>query len=564
MALNSTSCVIGDIETAAKNQATGAGVDLSAYQRYIFVFPDNSSCSFLGLGTVGGNPSRAWINGGRPWSTFTHELGHNLGLYHSHYLDCGATVIGSTCAVSEYGDRTDIMGTPSTGHFNAFQKERLGWLGYGASPPLMTVEAGGAYTLDGYAPAGTGPKALKILRSTDLTTGKNTWYYVEYRTAFGFDSNIASATDSNVFDGVSMRSGSETGGNSSYLLDMTPETTSWYDTALIAGNTYSDSSAGVTITTQWENDAKAAVDVSYSTAACAPANPQVAVSPAQSAWLAAGSPAAFAVTVTSKDAAACADTAFTLTSAVPGGWNGAYDNASLTLAPGASGSRTLTVTSPLAAADGFYNVTVTAANGGYTGSASATYVVSNGPANQPPVANSDSAATQSGASVAIAVLGNDSDPDGDALSVDSVAQGGGGTVTINADNSLTYAANAGYSGTDSFNYSITDGVGGGATAIVSVTVTAANQPPAAVNDGAKTRTGTPVTITVLANDSDPNSDPLSVQSATQGGKGAVKINPDKTVTYTPGANFKGSDSFSYTISDGKATASATVTVTKTK
>lgn len=470
MPLNSTSCVIGDISNAAIQAATNAGVNLTNYTRYVYVFPSTNACAFSGASMVGGNPSRVWINGGQSWRVYAHELGHSLGLYHSNALDCGATATGSTCTALEYGDKYDIMGTSTTAHFNAFQKERLGWLGYGVSPPLITVEAGGQYTLDGYATTGTGPKALKILRSSDLTTGKRTWYFVEYRKAFGFDSNLATATNSNVYHGTLMHSGSESTGNSSYILDMTPETSNWSDPALVADKSFSDSNAGVTITTLWENGAQASVDVNFGAATCAPANPQVAVSPSQGPWVPAGTPVAFTVTVANKDSAACANASFTLTSVVPGGWSGTYDSASLTLAPGASGSRILTVTSSLSATDGFYNITTTAAKGGYTGSASATYVVSNGAAtNQPPVANSDNA---------------------------------------------------------------------------------------------KTRAGTPVMITVLANDSDPNNDPLSVLSATQGGKGSVKINSDNTVTYTPGNNFKGSDSFTYTISDGKASSSATVTVSK--
>jgi hypothetical protein len=65
-------------------------------------------------------------------------MGHNLGLYHSHSYDCGATVLGTSCTSSDYGDTLDIMGS-SSGRFNAFQKERLGWLNYGSSPPLYTV-----------------------------------------------------------------------------------------------------------------------------------------------------------------------------------------------------------------------------------------------------------------------------------------------------------------------------------------------------------------------------------------------------------------------------------------
>jgi len=200
----------------------------------------------------------------------------------------------------------------------------------------------------------------------------------------------------------------------------------------------------------------------------------------------------------------------------------------------------------------------------YAGSTTATYVVSNPAANQPPVANNDSAATQSGKSVIIPVLANDTDPDGDALKVASATQGGGGTVVVNADNTLTYTAAATFSGTDSFSYSASDGRGGSDNAVVTVTVTAVNYPPTAVNDSASTHAGTPVSIAILANDSDPNGDVLSMTSTGAAAYGTVVVNPDKTVTYTPVSWYVGTDSFTYAIADGKGgTASASVTVTMT-
>lgn len=90
-----------------------------------------------------------------------------------------------------------------------------------------------------------------------------------------------------------------------------------------------------------------------------------------------------------------------------------------------------------------------------------------------------------------------------------------------------------------------------------------NRPPVAVGDRATTRTGTPVTIPVLANDSDPNGDRLSVVSVSTPAHGSVAVNADGTLTYRPAAGFAGgTDTFTYTISDGRyRTGTATVTVT---
>ena len=87
--------------------------------------------------------------------------------------------------------------------------------------------------------------------------------------------------------------------------------------------------------------------------------------------------------------------------------------------------------------------------------------------------------------------------------------------------------------------------------------------PTANNDNATTDEDTPVDVNVLANDVEPDGDTLSVISVTQGGNGAVSINPNKTVHYSPNLNFFGSDSFTYTIDDGhggQSTATVNVTV----
>jgi len=106
---------------------------------------------------------------------------------------------------------------------------------------------------------------LKILKSTDPTTGKRTWYYVQSRQAIGFDEGLAGNT--NVLNGVLIHYGTESFGNSSYLLDMKPASGStiyldWSDPALAVGQTFSDPDAGVTITTNWVTSMAAEVTVS--------------------------------------------------------------------------------------------------------------------------------------------------------------------------------------------------------------------------------------------------------------------------------------------------------------
>ncbi|TBR09447.1 MAG: hypothetical protein EPO62_05030 [Candidatus Nitrosotenuis sp.] len=100
------------------------------------------------------------------------------------------------------------------------------------------------------------------------------------------------------------------------------------------------------------------------------------------------------------------------------------------------------------------------------------------PPNSPPNAANDSAQTPINTSVTINVLANDSDPDGDALTVSSITiPPGHGTATINPNNTITYTPSFAYMGSDSFRYQISDGKGGTATALVSITVKLPFSPP---------------------------------------------------------------------------------------
>jgi hypothetical protein len=187
--------------------------------------------------------------------------------------------------------------------------------------------------------------------------------------------------------------------------------------------------------------------------------------------------------------------------------------------------------------------------------------------NDPPVANPDSASVTAGLSVTIAVLTNDTDPNANTLTVTSVTPGAHGTTSIvNNGTAVQFSAAVGFSGADSFDYTVSDGAGGSATGSVSVTIAASpqnNAAPVARNDSATMAEDTPLTVDVLGNDSDADNDPLTISSVTQGTNGTIAIVAGG-VRYTPRANFNGADSFSYTITDGRGgTASATVSINVT-
>lgn len=137
-----------------------------------------------------------------------------------------------------------------------------------------------------------------------------------------------------------------------------------------------------------------------------------------------------------------------------------------------------------------------------------------------------------------------------------------GTVSVNGS-AATYTPAAGFSGEDSFIYRVSYGRAT-ADAEATISVVKANLVPVAENDFARTARNTAVAIPVLANDHDPDGDPLSIAAFDQPAYGAVALDGGRLV-YTPPRNYQGTAAFAYMIADGQGgTASATVTVTVTK
>ncbi|MCR9125636.1 MAG: Ig-like domain-containing protein, partial [Rhodobacteraceae bacterium] len=133
---------------------------------------------------------------------------------------------------------------------------------------------------------------------------------------------------------------------------------------------------------------------------------------------------------------------------------------------------------------------------------------------------------------------------------------------------LSYAPDADFTGTDSFDYTVSDGAGGSATATVTVSVTPVNDAPVAEGDnGSGAEDGGAILIDVLANDSDIDGGALQILGAGTPGNGTVAIvtvDGVEQLSYAPDADFTGTDSFDYTVSDGaggSATATVTVSVT---
>ena len=174
------------------------------------------------------------------------------------------------------------------------------------------------------------------------------------------------------------------------------------------------------------------------------------------------------------------------------------------------------------------------------------------PSNDPPLAHAQSLTVDEDDTLLIALTAMD--PDGDMLTY-SFTQTAHGTLSAGPGHSVIYQPAANYFGPDSFTFTVDDGNGGLASATVDILVNSVNDAPIADSRNVTTAEDTPIAITLLASDVD--GDALTY-SYTQPAHGAVSVT-DAGVVYLPTANYRGLDSFTFTVDDGNG-GSATATV----
>jgi hypothetical protein len=178
------------------------------------------------------------------------------------------------------------------------------------------------------------------------------------------------------------------------------------------------------------------------------------------------------------------------------------------------------------------------------------------PPNTPPVANPQSATLSEDGAAAVTLTG--SDAEGDPLTFRIVSSPSHGSLSGTLPN-ITYTPAANYNGADSFTFVANDGRSDSATAAVSLTITSVNDAPTANDDAISVAIGTPVDVNVLGNDSDVDGDPLSLSVVSDPPHGAATINGTQ-ITYVPDSGFVGTDTFTYTVTDGANTDTAQVSV----
>ena len=192
--------------------------------------------------------------------------------------------------------------------------------------------------------------------------------------------------------------------------------------------------------------------------------------------------------------------------------------------------------------------------------------------NDPVVAVDDTnTAVEDGPTINGTVLGNDNANNvdvGETLTV-TPASGtttGGGTYSIDAAGAYTYTPGANFNGIDTFTYTVNDATTSD-TGLVSITVSAVNDPVVAVDDtNTAVEDGPTINGTVLGNDNANNVDvgetlTVTPASGTTTGGGTYSIDAAGAYTYTPGANFNGIDTFTYTVNDATTSDTGLVSIT---
>src|SRR6185437_9534302 len=182
-----------------------------------------------------------------------------------------------------------------------------------------------------------------------------------------------------------------------------------------------------------------------------------------------------------------------------------------------------------------------------------------------PVAQNGSVQVQEDGSLIINLANFGTDADGNPLTGSVITQPTHGTLTQNANGTYTYTPNQYYYGSDSLNFTLSDGLLTSQEATLSITVAKVEIAPTLADSSATLNEGSSANLNLLASATDVNGDPVTAAIVTPPTHGTVTHNSDGTWTYTPSQHFFGTDTFTYEVSDGTAESNvATVTLNVTQ
>ncbi len=149
-------------------------------------------------------------------------------------------------------------------------------------------------------------------------------------------------------------------------------------------------------------------------------------------------------------------------------------------------------------------------------------------------------------------FGNDTDIEGDALTVSVLTQPANGTLALNANGSFVYVPKPDFNGSDVFTYRVCDPGSACDTGTVTITVTAVNDRPIAADATFAVQEDAPLNVPapgLLLNDRDPDGDPLTASVVVQPANGTLTLNGNGSFVYTPNPDYNGADRFTYRVCD---------------
>lgn len=340
-ALNVTnfSCTTyGEWAFAVDQLLAAGGVRVSDFEHRAYLLPLGVGCTFSGQGEVDCVPNcRSWavVSPTYPCSQASligHELGHNLGMRHAS-SDTNNDGVND----GEYGDSSDFMASsyPVVAQSNAPHRLQMNWIPPGA---VVDGSAGGTFTIAALELAS--PAQPQVIR---VNAPSGPPYYLSFRAPIDYDAQMPN-------------------GDWAYLLRTNIHRwaggveNSLFVAAVADNETYTAQNAFFTLTQLSHTATTATFRIDRAAGSCTRAAPTASMSPTTATVTVLPASKAYTLTLTNRDSSACTATSFAIGGTVPGGWGATYAPTSLSLAPGASATSTVTVSVPAGVANATYAI----------------------------------------------------------------------------------------------------------------------------------------------------------------------------------------------------------------